>query len=273
MVVDSCGISVIDASDPGQSREVDRLLVGIAPEAVYLEGSYAYLFLYSGLFVLDLGTAAPRLASSRYWAPIEVVRKEGSIFKVRTLVYPGNRTVDMSDPEHPAIEQLKDESVRPQYPTIGTYVYHMSCGKLRVEDSQRSTVAEVRLAESDCSGEWDVAVGESHAYVAGGGNLYIFDASDPVSPKLLATQALGRSSGVVQEEQARVRVEGNYAFLLHRGGLWVFDLGDPEMPAEVAYYSTEAVAMDVDADGRRIALVDNDGTVTLLQYDLGEEAP
>ena len=118
-----------------------------------------------------------------------------------------------------------------------------------------------------------MAVRGDHAYVVGGGDLYIFDGSDPVSPQLVAQKPLVQSSGVIQEKQARIQIKGSHTFVLHRGGLWVFDLSDPEKPVEVAYYATDARAIDVDAAGGRIALVGPDGSFTLLRYDLGEESP
>jgi Tol biopolymer transport system component len=268
MVVDMYGISVIDVADPGAPRETSRYPAGSAPDSVYLDGQYAFLFLGSGLFVLDLAGPAPRLAAFEDMDPILVVNHEGDVFKVRASRSNGEYQVDLSDPEHPVVEELKDEAVRPEYPPVGSYTYHMTCGKLWVEDAQGGDVTQVRLVESDCSGEWDVAVRDDYAYVVGGGDMYIFDASDPVSPRLVSYAPFVQSSGDVQEYQARIRIEGDHAFVLHRGGLWVLDLSDSESPSVVAYYATDARAIDVDAVGGRIALVNADGSFTLLRYDL-----
>jgi hypothetical protein len=273
VVLDRYGVSVIDVSNPEQPRKVKRLPAGTDPKAVYLDGSYAYLFLSSGLFVLDVASpGVPELLSFQDIGPVHVVRREGGAYQVRGDSEKDNCEVDLSDPKHPSITKPGPHSILPERPILESYTYRASCGRLRVEDTQGNRVIQIRLAKSDCGDEWDVALGQGYAYVVGGGTLYVFDTSDPASPKRVAEKLLPQAHETFQEKQARIRVEGRYAFVLHNG-LWVLDLQSPEAPVEVAYYPTNARAMDVDAEGRRIALVGEDGTFTLFQYDLGEGVP
>ncbi|MDP3063581.1 MAG: hypothetical protein Q8O40_10310 [Chloroflexota bacterium] len=271
VVAEWYGMTVVDVSDLEQPKEGERVPAGISGE-VFLRGESAFLFTLGGIFALDLSQPeAPEVAAFRYFGPIGSASDLGE-GKFRATLYGWDIAyeIDLSDPQEPRLEASRSD--RPPTPraTLGPYELRAFCGSLYVEDrAQRRgdlmTVARLRLAESVCSDKWDVAAVDQDVYVVGNGKLYLFDASDPNSPKLLAEKALVGDGEQASKEQAYIVIADGRAYVLH-GGLWVLDLSAPLQPKEVAYYPTDAFTLDVDGDG--IALVGPDGSFELLKLDL-----
>ncbi|MDP2957821.1 MAG: hypothetical protein Q8N53_15450, partial [Longimicrobiales bacterium] len=271
VVADSYGMSVVDVSNPALPQEKERVPAG-APGDVFLRGEHAFLFTQGGLFALDLSRPeSPSLAAFRYFGPIGSASDLGGN-RFRAAVYGEYRgyEIDLSDPYQPRLEEYRSSGPPAPRATLGPYTLWAGCGRLNVEDpTQRRgdlmTVAQVRLTESNCGDKWDVAAVDQDVYVVGNGRLYLFDASDPNSPKLIAEKPLTEGGEEATRAQAHVTIADGRAYVLH-GGLWVLDLSAPLQPREVAYYPTDALTLDVEGDS--IALAGPDGSFELLQLEL-----
>lgn len=263
VVVDEYGMSILNVSEPSNIHEIERIPAGGGPAAVFLEDSFAYVFLRSGIFVLDLDNDA-RLTEILLPGPIGRVQQITGGFDVG--IYGASKTygLDVSDPSRPVMTGPKRRGLAIDRPALGPYVYHSSCGSLSVQDTSAGEsptvwVTQIRVREQDCREKWDLTLYEGFAYLVGGGSLFIFDTSSPSSPVLMSGLAIG--PGERDIEQARIVIENDQAYMLH-GGLWVFELEEPERPGVRAYYETDARVLDVDGD--RIALVRPNGTFELL---------
>ncbi len=264
VVADSYGFSLIDVSDPANLRETRRFPRGAAPRAVHLRDSFAYVFMYSGIFTLDLTSPGANYeASFLYPGPIGNVRETAEGFEVGIYGASESIKVKASDPLLPIIDENPADWIPPPHPSIGAHTYLATCGSLWVEGEDGRRVTEIRLDQRDCAEEWQEASYGEHLYVVGGGNLYILDASDPSAPELLALKAL--APRLENLRQSAIHVDRQYAYVLH-GGLWALDISNPARPKEVAYYPTDARRLDVDGD--RIGLVGPGGDFTLLHSKL-----
>jgi hypothetical protein len=280
-VVDPYGITVIDASDAENMRELERIPSPYGAEAVHLQDSNAALFLGSGIFSLDVEDPAnPQLRDFRYDGPIQVVASTANSDTIVDDDSPvsqerlGFRVTGVSDGYELDVSELPDirlnevnERILPYHPRRGPYEYSASCGALTVTDEsdgqgQNARRERLRLDDSNCSDKWDVALRGDFAYVTGNGSLYIASISDPGNPKLLSRKPL--TAALEGENQSSIRIEGDLAYVLH-GGLWALDLDDAESPREIAYYPTNAHVLDV--DGSRLGLLSPDGTFQLLSLD------
>ena len=87
---------------------------------------------------------------------------------------------------------------------------------------------------------------------AGGGDLQVYDVSDPAAPRKLSSFATpGRA--------ARVSLAGNYAFVADGGaGVQVVDLSDPASPSPAGSFETPRPARDVSAAGSLVLVVVGD---------------
>ncbi|MDP2949839.1 MAG: hypothetical protein Q8P22_09920 [Chloroflexota bacterium] len=270
VVADWYGFTVVDVSDPANIGEVERVPSGASPVAIYLRSGYAYLFLQSGLFVLDLSRAeSPQLAAFRDLKVVHGTHDYGERFQVAADGAPHGYEVDVSDPKAPKVKAA-ESSFPPNWgQPVGSYFYRASCGAVTVEDAARghgqdAQVARIRLADSICAERWHLAALGRYVYVVGNGRLYLFDASEPAAPRVLAEKALVGDGEQTSKEQAYIVIADGRAYVLH-GGLWVLDLSAPLQPKEVAYYPTDALTLDVEGD--RIALVGPDGTFELLKLE------
>lgn len=259
VLVDQSGTSILDVSDPARPREAQRVPAASAAVDVRLQGQYALLFLRSGVFALDLADpTGPRASAVPYFGPVGRVRQQGNRYLVQVYGEYAIYEIDASALPRVVAEKSRLRSL----PARTGVSYSASCGRLELEDESQpgAVLSRVLLARSDCSDAWDVAALGSHVYVVGDGRLFVLDASRPEAPSLIAEKGL--ASRRTDARQARILVEGSRAYVL-QGGLWVLGLSDPQRPREMAYYPTDALALDVQ-DGR-IALGGPDGGFTLLE--------
>ncbi len=88
-----------------------------------------------------------------------------------------------------------------------------------------------------------IAAKGQYLYVAGGGKLYVLDASDPLSPKVT-----GEVSGLGNTRQ--IAIEGNYAYVSAREcGVWIVDISNPRAPRIVRRIDTIELATGIDVAG------------------------
>ena len=87
---------------------------------------------------------------------------------------------------------------------------------------------------------------------AGGGDLQVYDVSDPAAPRKLSSfETPGRAT--------RVSLDGNYAYVADtEAGVQVVDLSDPANPVPAGRYETPRPARDVSATGGLILVVVGD---------------
>lgn len=87
---------------------------------------------------------------------------------------------------------------------------------------------------------------------AGGGDLQVYDVSDPAAPRKLSSyETPGRA--------VRVSLEGDYAFVADGGaGVQVVDLSDPANPIPAGSFETPRPARDVSAAGSLVLVVVGD---------------
>ena len=87
---------------------------------------------------------------------------------------------------------------------------------------------------------------------AGGGDLQVYDVSDPAAPRKLSSfETPGRAS--------RVSLDGDYAYLADtEAGVQVVDLSDPANPTLAGSYATPRPARDVSAAGSLVMVVVGD---------------
>ena len=88
---------------------------------------------------------------------------------------------------------------------------------------------------------------------AGGGDLQVYDVSDPAAPRRLSSfETPGRAT--------RVSLDGDYAYVADtEAGVQVVDLSDPAVPAAAGRYETPRPARDVSAGGGLVLVVVGDG--------------
>lgn len=87
---------------------------------------------------------------------------------------------------------------------------------------------------------------------AGGGDLQVYDVSDPAAPsKLSSFETAGRAT--------RVSLDGDYAFVADtEAGVQVVDLSDPANPVSAGSFETPRPARDVSAAGSLVLAVVGD---------------
>ena len=87
---------------------------------------------------------------------------------------------------------------------------------------------------------------------AGGGDLQVYDVSDPAAPRKLSSfETPGRAS--------RVSLDGDYAYIADtEAGVQVVDLSDPANPTLAGSYETPRPARDVSAAGSLVMVVVGD---------------
>ena len=87
---------------------------------------------------------------------------------------------------------------------------------------------------------------------AGGGDLQVYDVSDPTAPgKLSSFETPGRAT--------RVSLDGHYAFVADtEAGVQVVDLSDPAGPTLAGSYATPRPARDVSSAGPLVLAVVGD---------------
>lgn len=87
---------------------------------------------------------------------------------------------------------------------------------------------------------------------AGGGNVQVYDVSDPTAPQKLSTfETPGRAT--------RVSLDGSYAFAADSAsGIHIVDLSDPAVPTSAGSFATPRPARDVSADGSLVLVVVGD---------------
>ena len=84
---------------------------------------------------------------------------------------------------------------------------------------------------------------------AGGGDIQVYDVSDPEAPEKIASVA-------TPGQAARVSLNGNEVFVADaEAGVSVVDVADPGGPVLVGTFPTPAPARDISADGPLVAVV------------------
>jgi len=98
------------------------------------------------------------------------------------------------------------------------------------------------------------------AYVLTGGNLLVFDVTNPASPALLGSRDL---SG----QASHISAAGSFAYVADED-LLVFDCNDPSSPHLRGSYSTPSSAIDVFVSGPLAYVADFWSGLWVLRYKM-----
>jgi hypothetical protein len=218
LVHERTGLWIIDIADPSDPHLVAFLDALGTPRDVAVSGTYA--------FVAELADSGERCL----------------------------RVIDVSDPTDPfelARCPLRDAPNAVAVKDGYAYVTAQNDPELSVIDIS-DPGHPLMVSESPLGNGYDLAVGDSHVYIADRRQFRVIDISDPASPFLTAELAYP-----VEHFPHGVSVSGSYAYVADKyaAGLRVLDIADPANPTEVGFLETSgrAFAVTVSADYAYVA--------------------
>ena len=247
---------------PDNSWNVDFIgqIGGGSPQAVAVQGNYAFIGLGSRLAVLDISdpTSLHVVGKTQPFPcfPLAIAISSGYAFIADGLA--GMRVVNISDPFNPV--------------EIGFYNTPGSADDLAVSGSYAYVVIdEVGLHVVDISNPLNpvevgtfispgypnaVAISGDYAYLADGVGLRIIDVSTPTHPVEVGFYESSGTYGFARD----VALSGDYAFVAEDyNGLRVVDISNPTDPVEVGFYVTPYSAWSVVISGSYAYVIDGIG--------------
>ncbi len=255
---------IFDVADPTAPR---RLGSYEFPEEIWgfrLAGSRAYVGAnFFGLGILDISDpAAPKLVSSHDTLG---QAKIGAVFETKIVIIDhmeGLVMLDASNEAEPTVVgsffldgyardvvTLGKLAYAVDSPT-GLYLFDLS------EPGPPNPVSVLHAPSAPHSIEVSSASGNEGPTLvcgAGGGNLQVYDVSNPMAPVKTATfETPGRAE--------RVALEGTLAYVADgRAGVHIVDLSTPSEPRSVGSYETAGPARDVGVSGSHVFVVVGNG--------------
>jgi hypothetical protein len=207
-------LRVVDVSDPADPVWTAAFtLTGVHPQAVAVQGLYAYMLDYGAnqLEVIDVsnpaasgfyGDSLPLVGSTTTDAGPSSIALQDHYAYVVNAVDGTVEVIDLADPTHPSV------------------VGHLSLGATGVSGTSYS----------------GIAVQGSFAYVAdhNANALRVIDVSNPASPSVVASAPAGQGP-------TAVAVQDHHAFVTNKASntLQVFDIGSPTAPTSLGTVPTE----------------------------------
>ena len=253
--------TVFDVWDPAAPR---RLGSYTFPEEIWgfrLAGARAYVGAnFFGLGILDISNpAAPTLAGSHKTLG---QTKIGAVFGTKVVIIDHMEGLVMIDASNEAEPVKLDSYFLDGYArdvvTSGSFAYAVDSpsGLYLFDLSKPGPLEPVSVLHAPSAPRFievssGSAAGQGPTIVcgAGGGNLQVYDVSDPAAPVRAATF---ETPGVAQ----RVSLDGTLAYVADaRAGVQVVDLSTPSQPRLVGTYRTPRPARDVSVSDSHVFIV------------------
>ena len=253
---------------------IGTAVTGTNPIFVYVQGKYAYVSTYNGLFqILNISNPAnPVIIGSITITGAPIL---DSIYVSGSYAYVTNKgsgsllIFNVSNPANPVsigsvATGLLPDSVYVQ----GSYAYVTNSGANSLQVFNVSNPASPISAGSVTAGANpdSVYVQGNYAYVANytSGTLQIIDISNTADPVIVGTVNTGTNP-------YSVYVQGRYAYVANYGAsnLQIFDVSNPASPVQVGGNITTGTNPESVYVSGRYAYVANDSSSTLQVFDLG----
>jgi hypothetical protein len=241
-------LRVMDISKPTAPFSAAAFtLTGAHPQAVAVQGPYAYM--------IDYGSSKLEV--------IDVSNPAASAFSVADNTSPNSLPLlgSVSTDTGPSSVAVQGQDA---------YVVNAVSGSLQVIDianpASPAVIGSANLGSGGTSGTSysGVALQGSHAYVAdyNTNTLQVIDVSNPASPSLVASVPAGANPDAVY-------VAGHYAFVTNKSAntLQVFDVSNPVSPALLGTIPTGSSPDSVFVSGQH-AYVSNYAAATLQIFDM-----
>jgi hypothetical protein len=236
------GLDVLDISDPSIPIKTGECLTNSQPQAIRINGNYAYIAIsdfyeQGGLQVIDITDAyAPFPVSFFDTGSTFDVDISGSYAYIVTQNI-GLSVIDISNPSslvnvgtYFTSDMVSDLAVK------GNYVYMLNRSNLKIIDISNPfmpSLAGVYEMTYNAYFVLDITISGDYAYVAGVHfGLRIFDILNPTNPVLVGTYNPGMTEGV--------EVSGNIACLRGLYSLIILDVSNRSMPGLMAEFETSA---------------------------------
>ena len=225
---------IYNVADRRAPKPVSSLRVGC--NSVQVQDKTAYLAGADGTFsVVDISNIEQPMVVGKcrpFNVPeegLDDIAIEGKFAYVTVRCQPKKRlcflSIDVSDPTKPNVAGRG--IVRPAFADAHAY------GDPSVRDPYKNPVPVILDDNIECL-PTSIAVSQHHAYVSDiHFGLWVFDVSDPASPKLVGG---ANDSG----EVSSAYVEGNYVYVPQnmKGGLSIINVSSPQNPRWMSYYHT-----------------------------------
>jgi len=224
--------AIIDISDPVSPRYVGRLPLIVSH--VEKVGNYAYAVDPENFLILDVSdTAHPReIVQLPLDHPREFALHEHYIYVVGRK---GVDVLDVSNPRSPSIVGHIDIQNSIHIAITGTVALVGSgVGKIYVLDIQNPRSPQIASSYVIAGTPYHIAIKDNYAYVAAGDRVRVFDISDPLQIKEVAsyrTNLLRHAQEIIISEDYAYVAAGGY-------NLSILNISDPKNPFSVAHYFT-----------------------------------
>ena len=252
-------LTIYELSDPSSPRREGSYTF---PDQIWgfrLDGDRAYVGAnFSGLGILDISEAAsPRLVGS---ATTPSQTKIGSRYGDKLAIIDHMEGVVLVDLTNEAAPAAADSFFLDGYArdvvTSGSFAYAVdSPSGLYIFDlSQSGPLDPIGVLYTPSTPHWIEVAKDSEPdrtllVGAGGGDLQIFDVSDPAAPRKASTF-------VTPGRAHRAALAGNLAYVADgEQGVQVVDLSDSAKPRLVGSYPSSRSAREVATDGRTVLVV------------------
>jgi hypothetical protein len=233
---------------------------GSGPEAVLVDGNYAYVGMGPELAVLDISTPGHPLRVGSLLIPeayyLDDMVKAGTYLYV--VAWNGLHIVDVADATHPTpvgLYTVEGYGYAMSVAVSGNYAYVGYDVSLRVVDISDSRHPLEIGVYADLMGVFDLSVVGSYAYLAlsesdtAYNGLAVLDVSNPASPALVTLPLL-------ELPASGIAIAGNYAYLA-QDGLRIYDISDPSLPTELGSCDCAGWKLTLQEHYAYIAAVDN----------------
>ncbi len=278
-VLQSTALQIYDVAQVGSISLIGSVTLGVAGNSVTIDGDYAYVGTAGGgsdnIYVVDISdlsnpTEIHSLQVSTD-AIYDVEVSGGYLFAGDFSTSDDIYIYDISDPTNLVLQDSISAGASVfDLEVSGGFLYAVSTAAgddfeiFDISDvSNILKVAGVELGDNIYSLE----VVDNYAYIGtGGGNLLIYDISDPVSPSSVGSVA------AVPSIAYDLKVSGNYAYVGSNGtgiGLAAIDISDPSSPFRVSGSVLSASLADMFISGNYLYTVTDGGGDDLQIFDLG----
>ncbi len=253
----------IDASDPQTPAPGGMEVLTGLPEAVAIDGNWAYVAAQSSLVTVDITDPSAPSAQGfvgGYLLLMDVAVSEDRAYVVDQVL--GLSILDVSDPAVP----LPAGSTTLPFGSYGVavagdhvYVACLSTG-LEVVDATDPTTPVSIGSLSLAGGAIDVAIDGDLAYLASTtAGIHVVDVTDPSAPSLLGSFDTPGTA-------YRVVPDGDYLYVADDDhGVHILSVADPASPFLVESWDSPGSATGLAVDGHLVYLADGDSGIHVLE--------
>jgi hypothetical protein len=234
---DSCGLYIVDVSDPASMNEVGNYLTGRGrTQDVCVKDKFAYISCYAdfyddpeGLLIIDISVPSLPNVLGEYDTGLQI----RNVWIKDSFAYVANRgrglnIINVSDPSSPFEIGFCDSPVYPEEVFVKdtfAYVTDQEYGLRIINIANPSSPSEVGIC--DTTGHvLGTFVQDTLAYVADGDSgLYIINVSDPSSPTEIGSYniPLGANDVWVRDTLAYLAADS----------LYIIDVSNPSFPVDI----------------------------------------